>query len=128
MKKFLMVIGCVLTGFYGNAQLSDTEKIVGTWQLDSVAMDDISLEDLELLEEMKSVIFFTFASDSTVAMPDFESDYDGEGDAPTLKSLYYVKDGKLYIEVDDEFIDYEFINDNYLLLKGEEESVFFKRE
>lgn len=118
--------------FSATAQLSDAERIVGTWQLDSIVMDEVNIEmsqeDLELMEVMKSFVFMTFSSDSMVVMPDFDSDFDGEGDVPTLISKYFFKDGKLHLVMDDDILDYQFISDDYLELKSDGDSMFFRKE
>lgn len=128
MRNFLMANVLVFIGSISEAQVNDTIRIVGTWRLDSVAMEDMGLEDLEIMEGMKSLVFMTFNSDSTVILPDFESDFDGDGNILTVTSGYYLKGQKLYLDIDDDVIDYEFINDYYLELKDDGESMFFKKE
>lgn len=59
-------------------------------------------------------MFMTFNSDSTVILPDFESDYDGEGAVPTVIGGYHLEDKKLYLEMDGDVLEYEFVNDDYL--------------
>jgi len=113
---------------YAEAQVTDAEKIVGTWKLDSVNMEGFSEEDRAMVEEVKNFMFMTFNSDSTVILPDFESDFDGVGDVPTVIGVYHLKDKKLYLEMDGDVLEYEFVNDDYLELKEDGESMFFKRQ
>ncbi len=132
MKKFLIWMVLLIASLNANAQLSDSDRFIGTWRLDSLVLDEIeselSQEDLELMEVMKSFVFLTFSSDSTVVMPDFESDFDGVGDVPTVVSKYFIKDGKLHLVMDDEILNYQFISDDYLELKEDGESMFFRKE
>ena len=127
MKKFLIMTVLTILSFCAQAQLSDQERIVGTWRLDSFNIIDLSTEDVQMMEEVKSVMFLTFDIDSTVTLPDFESDFDEES-LPTVVSLYYLKEGKLHIIRDDDVMDYEFLSENYIELKQDEESMFFRKE
>lgn len=132
MKNILIPMTLMLTGLNTSAQITDEESIVGTWQLDIVDIEEFDIEmsdeEAELLEEMKSLVFMTFRSDSTVVIPDFESEYDGEGDVSTTVSKYYLKEGELFIVLGDDTLGYKFISDNYLQLMDEGESMFFRKE
>jgi len=132
MKKILIMAILSVLGFSATAQLTDAERIVGTWKLDSVVMEEVNIEmsqeELELMEVMKSLVFLKFSSDSTVVMPDFESDFNGEGDVPTVVSKYFFKDDKLHLVKDDDILDYQFISDDYLELMEDGESMFFRKE
>lgn len=45
-----MVIGFVLTSLFSSAQLNDVNRVVGTWQLDSIVAEDIDPKDYEVMK------------------------------------------------------------------------------
>lgn len=131
MRQAAFFTAFMLIGLVSSAQMSDTDKIVGVWRMDSVNREGMSELDKAEMEEMKSFMFFTFATDSLVILPNFE---DVPGTGTTQKGKYFLRDSQLFVLLDVDIpgdfqgVNYAFTGENYLSISMDEDIIYFKRD